>query len=64
MNNWITIKEKLPIVGKDVLVCDRDGDVYLTHRTQYDNFFTEAGDEIRGVIAWQYLPKPYKETKV
>lgn len=60
MNEWIPVNKELPEIGKDVLVCDRDGDIYLTHRTQYNIFFTEQGDKIKGVKAWIDLPEPYK----
>ena len=58
---WIPVSERLPEINKDILVCDRDEDIYISHLTQYNNFFSKQGDEIRGVKAWMPLPEPYKE---
>lgn len=60
---WQIIGVTLPEVGKDVLICDIDGDIYLTHRVNIDStkfaFFNEWGDKIKNVVAWMPLPEPY-----
>lgn len=60
---WQIMGVTLPEVGKDVLICDIDGDIYLTHRVNLDStkfaFFNEWGDKIKNVVAWMPLPEPY-----
>ena len=58
---WIQISERPPQVGIDVLICDIEGDIFLTHRTTFGNYFAEIGCEIKNVKAWMPLPEPYKE---
>lgn len=61
---WQIMGVTLPEVGKDVLICDIDGDIYLTHRVNIDStkfaFFNEYGDKIKNVVAWMPLPAPYQ----
>lgn len=61
---WKIMGVTLPEVGKDVLICDIDGNIYLTHRVNIDStkfaFFNEYGDKIKNVVAWMPLPQPYK----
>ena len=62
---WINIKKQLPPIGLDVLICDIDGDIYLTHRTEHVgyniwSFYDESVNRIKDVIAWQPLPAPYR----
>lgn len=61
---WQIMGVTLPEVGKDVLICDIDGDIYLTHRVNIDStkfaFFNEWGDKIKNVVAWMPLPAPYQ----
>lgn len=61
MSEWIPVSERLPEINKDILVCDKDENIYISHLTQYNNYFSEQGDEIRGVKAWMFLLEPYKE---
>ena len=60
---WTPIKEEFPPIGEDILVCDIDGDIYLTHRVQYYNSwecYNDMGDKIKNIVAWCPLPEPYK----
>lgn len=62
---WLRMDEALPEVGKNILVCDIDGDIYFTRRvnnssTQF-SFYDEWGDKIKNIVAWMPLPAPYKE---
>lgn len=63
-NGWILLSEQLPEVGKNVLVCDDDGDIYFSHRVNISQdkwaFYNEWGDKIKDLIAWCHLPEPYK----
>jgi hypothetical protein len=58
--SWIPVSEKPPQVGIDVLICDIEGDIFLTHRAAFGSYFAEDGCEIKNVKAWMPLPKPYK----
>lgn len=60
-SNWIPVTEKLPAMGKSVLMCDIDGDIYLGHRTQCGYYYPDfCEDKIKDVRAWCELPEPYK----
>lgn len=60
---WQIMGVTLPEVGKDVLICDIDGDIYLTHRVNISStkfeFYDEWGDRIKNIVAWMPLPAPY-----
>ena len=60
---WVDITEKLPPEGKEILVCDIDGDIYLTHRIaeseHSSRYYDSDGNKIKSITAWQPLPKPY-----
>ena len=59
--HWIPVTERLPEVGKSVLICDAYGDIYLGHRANYGYYFPDfCGDKIKDVRAWAELPEPYK----
>ena len=60
---WTPIKEEFPPIGEDVLVCDIDGDIYLTHRLNCASLecYDDIGDKIKNIVAWCPLPEPYKE---
>ena len=60
--NWIPVTEKLPEVGKSVLICDAYGDICLGHRTSSGYYFPDfCEDKIKDVRAWCELPEPYRE---
>lgn len=62
---WKIMGLELPEVGKDVLICDIDGSIYLTHRVNITKtefaFYDVWGDKIKNIVAWMPLPKPYQE---
>ena len=59
--HWIPVTERLPAMGKSVLMCDIDGDIYLGHRTQCGYYYPDfCGDRVKNVTAWCKLPEPYK----
>ncbi len=60
MSEWISIKEKLPKTNEDILICDKYGDIFITHRATCNEYYTESGNRIKAVKAWMPLPQPYK----
>ena len=58
---WIPVSESMPPIGQDVLVCDVDGDMYITYLHLNGTWgFEYCGNKIKNVVAWQELPLPYK----
>ena len=58
---WIPVTEKLPAIGKSVLMCDIDGDIYLGHRTQCGYYYPDFYDDrVKNVTAWMPLPEPFE----
>ena len=58
---WIPVSESMPPIGQDVLVCDLDGDMYITYWHLNGTWgFEYCGNKIKNVVAWQELPTPYK----
>lgn len=64
---WQIMGVTLPEVGKDVLICDIDGDIYLTHRVNTSStkfeFYDAWGDRIKNIVAWMPLPAPCQVEK-
>ena len=59
--HWIPVTERLPAVGKSVLICDAYGDICIGHRTRSGYYFPDFWDDkIKDVRAWAELPEPYK----
>ena len=59
--HWIPVTERLPEVGKSVLICDAYGDICLGHRTYFGYYYPDfCDDKIKDVRAWCELPEPYK----
>jgi len=60
-NKWIPVSESMPPIGQDVLVCDLDGDMYITYLHLNGTWgFEYCGNKIKNVVAWQELPTPFK----
>ena len=58
---WIPVSESIPPFGQDVLVCDLDGDMYITYLHLNGTWgFEYCGNKIKNVVAWQELPLPWK----
>lgn len=55
-DGWIPVEEQLPDDGKTVLCTDGDY-VYLV---EYDADWDTPFGDVDGIIAWQYLPEPYR----
>lgn len=58
------INNPLGLKGEEILVCDIDGDIYLTHRIaeseHSSRYYDSDGNKIKSITAWQPLPKPYE----
>lgn len=61
---WIPIKDRIPVPGRNILVCDSDGDIYVSYmRIDHTFGFDTSGNKIKNVVAWMYSPEPYKESE-
>ena len=56
--HWIPVTERLPAMGKSVLMCDIDGDIFVGHRAI--EHWWSVDDKVKNVIAWCELPEPFK----
>lgn len=69
MSDWISVKEKYPEEGKDVLVWD--GNLNLDNIPSYEiaayrlfnngSFFISGTYSLQNIIYWMLLPEPPKE---
>lgn len=62
---WIPVSERLPEEERDVLICNRNGDIELSrgsYSTEIENAFIwyTSGWRFGEVIAWMPLLEPYK----
>lgn len=63
--NWIPTKSNMPRVGKDILVCDEDGDIYITWLRPDGSWgFFNNYVKIEDVVAWMPLPEAYRREKM
>ena len=56
--HWIPVTERLPKVGREILFCDIDGDIFVGHRAT--EYWWSVDDKVKNVIAWCELPEPSK----
>lgn len=59
---WIPVSERLPEKFKQVMCCDKQGRVFTSAMTHINSNGEPSFGKHYGVIAWQPLPKPYKES--
>jgi hypothetical protein len=63
-NKWIPLSKEMPIIGEDVLLCDLDGDIYISYLHLNGGWgFEYCGNEIKNIVAWMPLPAPFKPRK-
>lgn len=64
---WVSVKEKLPKDGVDVLAYLESGEYVIRHIVEVFGYKEWSGGQIgertHNVIAWQPLPAPYKESE-
>lgn len=61
-NGWVFCSEKLPYYYENVLVCTENGGKTIAHLKHTPIEWVDMyANKIEGVVAWQYLPNPYKE---
>lgn len=63
MSEWISVKERLPIIGQCVLICSEAGGVaegcYCIHPNEWVQFRWNVAK--LNVTHWMPLPEPPKE---
>lgn len=57
-SHWIPCSERLPEVGREILFCDIDGDIFVGHRAI--EHWWSVDDKVKNVTAWMPLLEPYK----
>jgi hypothetical protein len=58
---WTPVSERLPIIGEDVLICDYDGDMYISYlHTDGKWGYDYSGIKLKNIMAWMPLPTPYE----
>jgi len=61
-NGWVFCSEKLPYYYENVLVCTENGGKTIAHLKHTPIEWVDMyANKIDGIVAWQYLPNPYKE---
>jgi hypothetical protein len=64
IGRWIPVKDNLPMMGQDVLICDYDGDMYISYlHTDGKWGYDYVGNKLKNIIAWMPLPESYKTEK-
>ena len=60
---WISVSERLPEKGKQVLCCNQHGSVFtsaVTYTIKHEDKILAHFGHHYGVVAWMPLPEPYK----
>lgn len=62
---WVYVKDELPMIGEEVLLCDCDGDMYISYLHTDGRWGADyCGNKIKNIVAWQPLPaEPYAESE-
>lgn len=64
IGRWIPVSESLPVKGKQVLCCNKQGSVFTSAITYRNAYMIAYGMITFGqhcdVIAWMPLPEPYE----
>lgn len=65
MNKWISVKDELPEINQDVLICrgHRTGDIislytYIGHDEWEDEYGYWSRTDDEGITHWMPLPEP------
>jgi hypothetical protein len=49
------------MMGEDVLICDYDGDMYISYlHTDGKWGYDDGGNKLKNIIAWMPLPEPFE----
>lgn len=65
-SKWISVKDRMPKDGSEVLFCDMDGDIFVGYHRKGEprtHFADLACGTIKNVVAWKALPTPYVESE-
>lgn len=60
MDNWISVKDRLPDVGVIVLCVDVDGKQTVAEYSDFYRCFFSGQFMVKGITHWQPLPEPPK----
>ena len=58
---WISVSERLPEIGKQVLWCNKYGSIFVSNITAFYNDGRFRVGKHYNVIAWMELPEAYTE---
>lgn len=56
---WILCEDRLPEIGKPVLICDKNGNVCIRQIMRINEYGMAWWSQYSTAIAWQPLPEPY-----
>lgn len=57
---WIACEDRLPEIGKSVLICDSNRNVCIRKIMRIDELGVVWWSQYSTAIAWQPLPEPYR----
>ncbi len=65
MEEWISVEDRLPEIGVEVIVCDNYGDVYTDCLTKMNTAWAKHSRYIIDLhyTHWMPLPKPPKKER-
>lgn len=69
-SDWVSVEDRLPILGKRVMVCQQfnDGSTFVRMATrvqinQTDRWYNDEGFDLEYISHWQKIVLPKKEKK-